>query len=343
MQLFGDSSFIVHYLRRIGYKLGRSCRPARTSVGRQARQPVPQHGRHRHGGRRRPVVHQHRLLGEPRSASRRVAIGANNFLGNRIAYPAQGRTGDNCLLATKVMVPMDGKVREGVGLLGSPSFEIPRTVDRDHQLDVTDPAQVRRLLRRKNRHNARDDPDVPAVAVDPHVFAITMLTLIAVDLHSELGLAVALAGIAVMPLTVGYLILVDRLVRRMMVRRPERLLDLRPRVLAARAVLEARGRPLPPAVQRHPAQERRLAAARRADRQAGVRRRLHVHRDAVSSASATAARSTRARRPVPLPGGRRVQVRPQHHRRRDHARRRRVRPLRRADRRRRAARAPTRS
>ena len=57
-----------------------------------------------------------------------VAIGAHNFLGNRIAYPAQGRTGDNCLLATKVMVPMDGPVREGVGLLGSPSFEIPRTV-----------------------------------------------------------------------------------------------------------------------------------------------------------------------------------------------------------------------
>ena len=69
----------------------------------------------------------------------RVAVGAHNFLGNRIAYPAQGRTGDNCLLATKVMVPLDGKVREGVGLLGSPSFEIPRTVERDQQLDVTDP------------------------------------------------------------------------------------------------------------------------------------------------------------------------------------------------------------
>jgi hypothetical protein len=56
----------------------------------------------------------------------RVNIGARNFLGNRIAYPAQGRTGANFLLATKVMVPLDGKVREGVGLLGSPSFEIPR-------------------------------------------------------------------------------------------------------------------------------------------------------------------------------------------------------------------------
>ena len=40
----------------------------------------------------------------------RVAIGVHNFLGNRVAYPAQGRTGDDCLLATKVMVPLDGPV-----------------------------------------------------------------------------------------------------------------------------------------------------------------------------------------------------------------------------------------
>ena len=57
----------------------------------------------------------------------RTSIGANNFLGNDIVYPPQARVGDNCLLATKVLVPIDGKVREGVGLLGSPSFEIPRT------------------------------------------------------------------------------------------------------------------------------------------------------------------------------------------------------------------------
>ena len=65
----------------------------------------------------------------------RVSIGPRNFLGNNIAYPSQGRTGDNCLLATKVMVPLDGKIREGVGLLGSPCFEIPRSVERDSQFD----------------------------------------------------------------------------------------------------------------------------------------------------------------------------------------------------------------
>jgi non-ribosomal peptide synthetase-like protein len=84
-----------------------------------------------------------------------VVIGRNNFLGNDIAYPPGGRTGDNCLLGTRVMVPVTGPVREGVGLLGSPSFEIPRSVSRDHQFDELSRGPVqRRLLRAKNRHNA---------------------------------------------------------------------------------------------------------------------------------------------------------------------------------------------
>jgi non-ribosomal peptide synthetase-like protein len=114
---------------------------------------------------------------------------------------------------------MDGPVRQGVGLLGSPSFEIPRTVDRDHQLDVADPAEVRRRLRRKNRHNALT---ILLFLLSRWVLtsAITVLTLVAVDLHSEFGLLVALAGVAILPMTTGYLILLDFLVRRMMVLRP---------------------------------------------------------------------------------------------------------------------------
>ena len=78
-----------------------------------------------------------------------------NFLGNDIAYPAGARTGDNCLLATKVMVPIDGPVRRDVGLLGSPAFEIPRTVQRDRAFDdLKTGRRLRRLLRAKNRHNA---------------------------------------------------------------------------------------------------------------------------------------------------------------------------------------------
>src|SRR5207248_7434016 len=55
----------------------------------------------------------------------RATIGPRNFLGNYVNYPSGGRTGENCLLAIKAMVPLDGKVREGVGLLGSPPIEIP--------------------------------------------------------------------------------------------------------------------------------------------------------------------------------------------------------------------------
>src|SRR3954468_1395638 len=65
---------------------------------------------------------------------------------------ALGRTGDDCLLATRVMIPLDGPVREGVGLLGSPSFEIPRSVRSDRQLDV-DAEELRRGLHAKNIHN----------------------------------------------------------------------------------------------------------------------------------------------------------------------------------------------
>jgi non-ribosomal peptide synthetase-like protein len=53
------------------------------------------------------------------------------------------------------MIPIGGPVREGVGLLGSPCFEIPRSVHRDHQFDnLSGGRQRRRRLAAKNRHNA---------------------------------------------------------------------------------------------------------------------------------------------------------------------------------------------
>jgi non-ribosomal peptide synthetase-like protein len=73
-----------------------------------------------------------------------------------VTYPAGGRTGDNVLLGTKVMVPLDGKIRQGVGLLGAPCFEIPRTVERDTQFDHLRTGEaLRRGLATKNRYNLR--------------------------------------------------------------------------------------------------------------------------------------------------------------------------------------------
>jgi non-ribosomal peptide synthetase-like protein len=86
----------------------------------------------------------------------RVAIGPRNFVGNDVVYPAGGRTDDNVLLGIKVMVPLDGKMREGVGLLGAPCFEIPRTVERDTQFDHLRTGEtLRRGLAAKNRYNLR--------------------------------------------------------------------------------------------------------------------------------------------------------------------------------------------
>src|SRR5262249_20382969 len=83
---------------------------------------------------------------------RRVKIGDHNYLGNKIVFPANARTGANCLLGTKVMLPVDRPVRENVGLLGSPCFEIPRVVERDKRIQVSDDER-QNLLRKKNRRN----------------------------------------------------------------------------------------------------------------------------------------------------------------------------------------------
>jgi non-ribosomal peptide synthetase-like protein len=141
----------------------------------------------------------------------RTAIGSNNFLGNIIAYPSQGRTGDNCLLGTKVMVPIDGEVRENVGLLGSPCFEIPRTVDRDSAFShLATGDEMRRRLRAKNRHNLV----TLALFLLARTFSMVVLTLIgfaAAGLYPTYGVLVfALASLALLVFNVAFGVLVER-------------------------------------------------------------------------------------------------------------------------------------
>ena len=127
--LFGDSSAIVHYLRLVGYRFGRPLVQSGSNFGVAVRHENP----YLSGVGSGTMVSDGLsfMNAEYSSTSfrlRRAQVGDRNFLGNDIAYPAGARTGDNCLLATKVMVPIDGEVRRDVGLLGSPAFEIPRTV-----------------------------------------------------------------------------------------------------------------------------------------------------------------------------------------------------------------------
>src|SRR5216117_209108 len=150
--LFGDSSYIVHFLQWLGYRLSPVMQTG-VNFGTEVMHPNPSLSAVGTGTMVADGLH---LVNDEVSSTSfrvsRVAIGPQNFLGNDITYPARGRTGDNVLLGTKVLVPLDGKIREGVGLLGAPCFEIPRSVERDMRFDHLRTGEaLRRGLAAKNR------------------------------------------------------------------------------------------------------------------------------------------------------------------------------------------------
>jgi non-ribosomal peptide synthetase-like protein len=141
----------------------------------------------------------------------RVRIAGRNFLGNDVTFPIGARVGENCLLATKVMVPIDGTIRRNVGLLGSPPFEIPRSVQRDAQFDELKIEEAKnRLLPAKNRHNILSM--VLFLAVRWFLlFLATLSGYVAVTAHGFLGvLAFALSMLAFLVLRILFLALVER-------------------------------------------------------------------------------------------------------------------------------------
>ena len=152
--LFGDSSMIVHYLKYIGYKLGKGEQTG-SNFGVEQKHDIPFSCEM--GDETLVSDGLSMINAEYTNSSFRISrtkIGGNSFLGNNIFYPSGGRTGENCLLATKVMIPLEGKLRENTGLLGSPCFEIPRAVRRDTGLDKYPKGPVRQeRLRKKNLSN----------------------------------------------------------------------------------------------------------------------------------------------------------------------------------------------
>ncbi|MGW7434499.1 Pls/PosA family non-ribosomal peptide synthetase [Streptomyces sp. NPDC054849] len=209
--VFGDSSAIVHYLRYLGYDLSRVSQTG-SNFGIEVKHDSPFLSS---VGSKTMVADGLSVINAEFSNTSfrlsRVSIGAHNFLGNRIAYPSQARTGDNCLLATKVMVPVDGEIRENVGLLGSPPFAIPRTVMRDTRFqDLESGSELHRRLTAKNRHNAVT-AGLYLMARWIHIFAVTLLALGATALHPSLGAsAFALAGVLTLLFTVVYFTLIER-------------------------------------------------------------------------------------------------------------------------------------
>jgi non-ribosomal peptide synthetase-like protein len=211
--LFGDSSYIVHFLRWAGYRLTpvvqtgsnfgsevTTTNPFLTSVGTGTM-----------------IADGLNVFNDDVSSSSfrvsRAAIGPRNFFGNYVSYPAGGKTGDNVLLGTKVMVPIEGKTHEGVGLLGSPPFEIPRSVERDSRFDhLRTGDALRRGLAAKNRFNLVTMGIFLATRW-LGVFLIVLMDLAAVELfydvfaHTIMAALFALSAVA----AAVYYALVERL------------------------------------------------------------------------------------------------------------------------------------
>ncbi|WP_328878214.1 Pls/PosA family non-ribosomal peptide synthetase [Streptomyces sp. NBC_00299] len=212
-RLFGDSSAIVHYLRGLGYDLSR-VEQTGSNFGTEMKHETPYLS---FVGRGTMAADGLSIMNADFSSTAfrvsRVSIGPRNFLGNRIAYPTRGRTGDNCLLATKVMVPVDGEVREGVGLLGSPSFEIPRSVLRDSTFDrLKGREELRHGLAAKNRHNVAT---MAWYLLSRWIFAFVLILLVtaAAELYGPLGVSgLMLADLLVVLFTIAYFVLVERVV-----------------------------------------------------------------------------------------------------------------------------------
>src|SRR5262249_48737563 len=208
--LFGDSSYIVHYLSWLGYRLSpvvqtgsnfgievTASNPFVTSVGSGT---MVADG----------LIMMNDEFSNTSFRVSRAAIGPHNYVGNDVTYPSGGRTGDNCLLGTKVMIPLDGKFRQGVGLLGSPRFEIPRSVERDSRFDhLRTGDALRRGLGAKNRFNLRTI-GIFLFTRWVGIFLVAVIDLMALELFDVLAhtLMAALFALGVVVAAVYYALVV---------------------------------------------------------------------------------------------------------------------------------------
>jgi non-ribosomal peptide synthetase-like protein len=209
--LFGDSSYVVHYLQALGYDLSR-VEQTGSNFGLSQRHETPYLCTI---GTGTMVSDGLSMINANFSSTSftvtRTTVGARSFLGNNIVYPSNSRMGDNCLYGTKVMVPIDGKVRVGIGLLGSPPFEIPRSVHRDHKLDhLRTGEEFRCRLAAKNRHNIAT-LGIFLLVRWFHFYLVTVLALLAAGLYDRIGAPATAADVIVTVLvSIGYFMFVER-------------------------------------------------------------------------------------------------------------------------------------
>lgn len=209
--VFGDSSYIVHFLRALGYNLGTVVQTG-SNFGPTLAHESPFLSTVGTGTMVADGLNM--MNADFTSTSFRlseVRIADRNYLGNHLTVPIGSTAGDNCLLATKVMVPIDGPIRTDIGLLGSPAFEIPRSVQRDARFDEHEIEEARiHALPAKNRHNIVSM--LLFLGVQWVILAGGVLIVaIAVSAHRGLGILVAaLAMIAFLVFRIGLMVLVER-------------------------------------------------------------------------------------------------------------------------------------
>jgi non-ribosomal peptide synthetase-like protein len=213
--LLGDSSFIVGYLKALGYQLNPVLQTG-SNFGTEIRQDTPYLTRI---GTGTMVSDGLSVMNADYSNTSfrvsQVTVGPNNFLGNNIAFPSGARVGPNVLLATKVMVPIDGPVRSDIGLLGSPPFEIPRGSAREESGDdpLADLESLRPRLAAKNRHNALSMLLVLLIRY-VQLLGTVLLAAVAFSFYTRFGaLSVAAALVAGMVFNALYAAVIERAVR----------------------------------------------------------------------------------------------------------------------------------
>lgn len=209
--LFGDSSYIVHYLKALGWDLGK-VQQTGSNFGPTLSHESPFLSAVGTGTMVSDGLNM--MNADYTNTSFRlskVQIAGHNFLGNNITFPIGAQAGENCLLATKVMIPIDGPVRRDVGLLGSPAFEIPRSVQRDAQFDDLKQAEaMQRLLPSKNRHNIMSMVLYMAVRWFL-LFVAALAGAVAVTAHDFIGvLAISGAMLGLMVFRILFMALVER-------------------------------------------------------------------------------------------------------------------------------------
>ncbi len=209
--LFGDSSFITTWMSKVGWNLNK-VEQTGSNMGTNQRHDNPflcNIGSGTMVSDGLSMINTHMSATSFQLAESK--IGENNYLGNDIFYPPNGKTGRNVLLGTKTMIPIDGPVRENVGLLGSPAFEIPRMVDRDRDMNAAFDEETRRArLRQKNIYNAVT-AGLFLLARFMAVFAAVVLWTAALGWYDQFGTLALFAGTVVIgAATIALYILLER-------------------------------------------------------------------------------------------------------------------------------------